>query len=139
MQVQAVDNNNTSFGTKVYASSSALKAIKKSPHNAKTKIFKHIKDLKNNGVDDVLLLQYEKNNTLVADIYAVSTNKNEYLITTGGWKVKDYITDPFNYGTRKSYINIKELYQSLIEDIAHSHAKTDKSSTEKYLKEFLEL
>lgn len=139
MKVQAVNNSNPSFGTKVYASNDALNAISKAPKNARTKIFKHIKDLKNNGVDDLLLLQYEKDNTLVADIYAVSTNKDEYLITTGGWKAKDYITDPFNYGKRKSYISIKGLYKSLIEDIARSNAKTDKASTEKYLKGFLEL
>ena len=139
MQIQAVSSSNPSFGTKVYANSDALNAINKAPKNARTKIFKHIKDLKSNGVEDVLLLQYEKNNTLVADIYAVSTNKDEYLITTGGWKAKDYITDPFNYGKRKSYISIKGLYKSLIEDIARSNAKTDKASTEKYLNGFLEL
>ena len=139
MKVQSVNNYNQNFGTKVYVSSDALNAINRSPRYARIKIFNHIKDLKGNGVEDVLLLQYEKNNTLDVNIYAASTNKDEYLITKDGWSEKDFITDPFSYGSRKSYINIKDLYQNLIEDIAHSNEKTDKASTEKYLKGFLEL
>ena len=142
MQIQGINGKNTTFGTKVYASGEALNAINKAPKNAKSKIFKHIKDLKNNGVDDVLLLRHEKsaagNDALIADIYGAGSNKNEYLLTID-WSAQNYIVDPFTYGDRKSYISIKGLYNSLIEEIACSNVKMDKSLCDPYIKQHIEL
>ena len=134
--------SNPSFGTKVYAIRDAFDAIKQSPKNARAKIYKHIKDLKNNGANDILLLRHEKyhgrNDALVADIFVKGSSKSKF-ITASSWSAKDYIVDPHSYGPKKSYINIKGLYQDLIEDLPYSRILTDKSSFKSYIKRQIKL
>ena len=144
MNVSGINNvcYNQSFGTKVYVNREALNAIKQSPKNARSKIYKHIKDLKNNGVDDILLLRHEKypgrNDALVADIYANGLAKDKFVITSG-WSAKDYIVDPHTYGNKNSYISIKKLYQNLVEDLAYSRIFTDKSSCMPFIRKQMKL
>ena len=142
MQVNSIDSN-TSFGTKVYAAKDAYNALQNTPRNAKKKIFQHIEALKNNGADDILLLQYRKtnlnNNVIVADIYVNNPDKNEYTVPSGDWLAQEFIVDPHKSGGRQSYINIKRLYNKLLEHIKYFNTQANKEASDSYLKTFIEL
>ena len=60
MQIQKVQSNQTNFGTKVYIDSSTKILLESS--KAKRKIFNHINQLKNNGVEDVFVLKHGHSN-----------------------------------------------------------------------------
>ena len=120
MRVCEVQPDQQAFGTRVYATKSARKALNRC--GARREFASQIKELKNNGNDDILLLsartrtdEYEKECFINADLLKVSNTL-----------IKSYLTNPFfesekliekQPGGKKRYVDLRWIYSVIKEDL----------------------
>ena len=104
MQIQKVQSNQTSFGTLVKMDPCTARII--SVSKAKNKVLKNLRQLENNGADDILYLSLGRREsfTLKASVY--ERNGKDY-------KVSNFQEQPISYlmknGKRK-LVDIKQMY-----------------------------
>ena len=104
MQIQKVQSNQTSFGTLVKMDPYTARII--SVSKAKNKVLKNLRQLENNGADDILYLSLGRRErfTLKASVY--ERNGKDY-------KVSNFQEQPISYlmknGKRK-LVDIKQMY-----------------------------
>ena len=110
MQIQKVQSNQTTFGTKVYLESGTKDILLKS--KAKQKFLSHINKLENNGVNDVFVLRH-KSDTLFKDIKwlygTVYETRGKAIYKTPFGSVDSLSFESMD-GLRSKYANILKLY-----------------------------
>ena len=63
MKIQNNNNYNVSFSSKVIKTKNFIKHVSKESKNAQEKFNKHVRNLENNGINDIVVLDSEKSNS----------------------------------------------------------------------------
>ena len=104
MQIQKVQSNQTSFGTKVIMEPMAARQLSLS--RAWKKVLNHKKALENNGADDILYLSYF-GYFFHINASVIEKRDNKYFI---GQSRLEKIQEELDNG-RYKYISLKKIYQ----------------------------
>ena len=110
MQIQKVQSNQTTFGTKVYLESSTKGILLKS--KSYRKFIKQLDTLENNGVNDVFVLTHQKDrfdNTKW--LRGVVFEKRENSIFKTPYGSTDALHYEFYGARRNTYANLLKMYK----------------------------
>lgn len=117
MRITGVQNDSATFGTKVFMRADAKKMVRKS--KAKNAFFDQVKQLKNNGKDDILILSYSqkkaeggKTGIINADLI-VQKGKKYYV---NPFSDADILAEKLPDGKYK-FIDLLKLYETTQEDM----------------------
>jgi len=110
MQIQKVQSNQTTFGTKVYISNSTKNLILKS--KAKRKFVKHINILENNGVNDVFVLSHSHDNLGSVDwLKGIVFEKRNNCVYRTPWGSEDALFYNYYGARRNTHANLSGMYK----------------------------
>ncbi len=124
MQIQKVQSNQTTFGTKVKID--PFTARQMSLSGASKKILQHIKALEGNGINDTLFLSYERGEIIRASVLEQKDGKNyvSQYNTYNRLRAKEA-------GKRSKFINITNLYNEAKKNMTET--VINKNGFEKFL------
>jgi len=137
VQTQGINDiyNNLTFGTKVLMQPGTKEILEKS--KAKKEIFKQIDKLKKNGVNDILIIDHNKNNNTVPYINAEIIEFIEDKCFMNARTYGDYLEKIQDNG-QKVILNIVDLYSKSKEKMIQAGLVT-KSMFDTILHEYQEI